>query len=136
MSYNRSLYDTCKNSQQVKDTTNPLIYQLYNGMYQNCNNCNKVNKTAELTVQQRTDLESSLMNIDRPLNDCDSTQPSSDELMKKIGKEKYEFSSPYSCGKHANYAQAMIINNIPIPQNDTEFLQRFQKQRQELCNFS
>lgn len=135
MSYNRSLYDTCKNSQQVKDTTNPLVYHMYNGMYQNCNNCNKFNKTKELTVQQRTDLESSLMNIDRLLNDCDTEKESLSDVMKKIGEENFKFSSPYSCGEHANYAHAMVKNNIPVPKSEGDFFKKFQKQRKELCNF-
>ena len=67
---NRQMYDCCKYDQTLKQSVDPLQYQLYLGAYENSSKC--IDKRAWYKFdKQVVDVESELWNITRPLSDCD-----------------------------------------------------------------
>ena len=65
---NRLKYDKCNYQKEINESTWPLMYQLYQGKFENCNKCifNKVYFPYDLV-----DIESELRNQTRPNSHCD-----------------------------------------------------------------
>ena len=67
---NRQVYDCCKYAQDLKQSVDPLQYNLYFGAQENCSKCID-NKAWFRQDKEVVDVESELWNINRPLSDCD-----------------------------------------------------------------
>ena len=67
---NRQVYDCCKYAQDLKQSVDPLQYNLYFGAQENCSKCID-NKAWFRQDKEVVDVESELWNITRPLSDCD-----------------------------------------------------------------
>lgn len=69
-SSNRPIYDTCSYEKKLYESTSPLGYRLYGGYAENCNKCTDGNFWFKYQPQV-VDVESELLNLTRPLSDCD-----------------------------------------------------------------
>ena len=67
---NRMIYDSCKYSQELQMSTDPLLYRLYQGAYESCNKCTYEGQFTVPYQPEIVDIESELKNITRPLSDC------------------------------------------------------------------
>lgn len=61
-------YDSCAYKKQVDESTSPLIYQMYEGKFENCNKC-KYDQFWR--VYDLVNVESELLNITRPNTKCE-----------------------------------------------------------------
>lgn len=68
--FNRQKYDTCNYQKVITESTAPLAYQLYFGAHENCNKCLYDNFYVRYQPEI-VDVESELLNITRPLSECD-----------------------------------------------------------------
>ena len=63
-------YDNCNYQKKLFESTSPLAYQLMFGKYENCNKCLYDNFYVRYQPEI-VDVESELLNITRPLSECD-----------------------------------------------------------------
>ena len=107
---NRQVYDCCKYAQDLKQSVDPLQYNLYFGAQENCSKC--IDKKAWFKQDTEiVDVESELWNITRPLSDCDQYKynPScqtSDSCISTFASNVPRILSPSLC--------PIVYNNIPI----------------------
>jgi len=107
---NRQVYDCCKYAQDLKQSVDPLQYNLYFGAQENCSKC--IDKKAWFRQDTEiVDVESELWNITRPLSDCDQYKynPScqtSDACISTFAPNVPRILSPSLC--------PIVYNNIPI----------------------
>jgi hypothetical protein len=107
---NRQVYDCCKYAQDLKQSVDPLQYNLYFGAQENCSKC--IDKKA--WFKQDTEIvnvESELWNITRPLSDCDQYKynpdcQTSDSCISTFSPNVPRILSPSLC--------PIVYNNIPI----------------------
>jgi hypothetical protein len=66
--YNRLSYDNCAYQKRLYESTTPLMYNLYEGKFQNCDKCTYKNQFWR--PFELVDLESELKNITRPNTKC------------------------------------------------------------------
>lgn len=107
---NRQVYDCCKYAQDLKQSVDPLQYNLYFGAQENCSKC--IDKKA--WFKQDVDVvnvESELWNITRPLSDCDQYKynpacKDSDSCISTFSPNVPRILSPSLC--------PIVYNNIPI----------------------
>jgi len=107
---NRQVYDCCKYAQDLKQSVDPLQYNLYFGAQENCSKC--IDKKA--WFKQDTDIvniESELWNITRPLSDCDQYKynpdcKTSESCISTFAPNIPRILSPSLC--------PIVYNNIPI----------------------
>ena len=71
-SSNRLIYDCCAYKKSLNESTSPLIYNLYEGKFQNCNKCTYENKFWRPFSAEIVDVESDLLNITRPSTRCEN----------------------------------------------------------------
>ena len=64
---NRTIYDDCQYKKQLKQSTSPLDYRLYQGKYEHCDKCVH---DKSYTPYDLVDIESELRNQTRPLSNC------------------------------------------------------------------
>lgn len=64
----RTIYDACAYKKQLKESTSPLGYRLYAGMYENCKPC--CGQKARPRLSQVVDVESELRNQTRFYSKC------------------------------------------------------------------
>lgn len=74
-SSNRTIYDNCSYSKSLYESTSPLMYQMYQGKWENCNKCVH---DKFWTPYQLVDIETELRNQTRPLSNCDQFKYSPD----------------------------------------------------------
>ncbi len=68
---NKNTYDCCNYSQQLQQSVDPLKFQMYFGKHENCNKC--IDKKVWFKQDpQLVNIESELLNITRPLSNCDA----------------------------------------------------------------
>ena len=68
---NKPLYDCCKYAQDLQQSVDPFAYQMYFGRGENCNKC--IDKKVWFKQDPSlVNVESHLLNITRPLSDCDA----------------------------------------------------------------
>jgi len=96
MSNNRLMYDVCAYETRIKESTNPLAYQLNTIKYENCNKCRHElglvgAQSASLITGNLVDLENDLRGQTRRLSQCPSKQyhPSKNiTIQDKCGKKR------------------------------------------------
>ena len=93
MSSNRLMYDRCAYATEIKESTEPLEYNLFLGKYENCKTCPVGNYPNILPFGPRTNVESELWGITRPASDC----PSKKFVANSDFKNKLPFSPPEMC---------------------------------------
>ena len=70
MSSNRLIYDKCAYATEIKESTEPLEYNLFVGKYENCTQC-PVGKYANvLPFGPKAETESELLGLTRPNTKC------------------------------------------------------------------
>jgi len=85
-SQNQLLYDTCAFQKRLYESTAPLDYHLYQGKFENCKK-HPCRDEEVLTKEKFVDVESELLNIDRPLTQCGQFKYSPDGKNSKITAE-------------------------------------------------
>jgi hypothetical protein len=93
MSSNRLMYDRCAYATEIKESTEPLEYNLFLGKYENCKTCPVGNFPNVLPFGPRTNVESELWGITRPATDC----PEKKFIANSDFKGKLPFSPPEMC---------------------------------------
>jgi hypothetical protein len=106
---NRQVYDCCKYAQDLKQSVDPLQYNLYFGAQENCSKCID-NKAWFRQDKEVVDVESELWNITRPLSDCDQYKynpncQTSDSCISTFADGVPRILSPSLC--------PIVYNNIP-----------------------
>ena len=106
---NRQVYDCCKYAQDLKQSVDPLQYNLYFGAQENCSKCID-NKAWFRQDKEVVDVESELWNITRPLSDCDQYKynpncQTSDSCISTFAEGVPRILSPSLC--------PIVYNNIP-----------------------
>ena len=81
--FTREIYDGCAFAQDVKQSTDPLSFQLDVTKYVNCNNICKPSRNYNPESAQFVDVESSLWGLDKLASRCD--------------KAKHPFCGPLGC---------------------------------------
>jgi hypothetical protein len=69
----RTLYDDCAYKQELKESTGPFSYQMFDGKYENCNQCVENNFLRPFD-RDIVDIESELSNRSRLQSRCPSAQ--------------------------------------------------------------
>lgn len=72
MSSNRLIYDNCAYASEIKESTQPLEYNLYRGKFENCKQCPVGDYTNILEFGSRADVESELYGLSRLGSLCPS----------------------------------------------------------------
>ena len=70
MSSNRLIYDSCAYATEIKESTEPLEYNLFAGKYVNCKQCPVGDFPNVLPFGPRADTESELWGINRLNTKC------------------------------------------------------------------
>jgi len=70
MSSNRLKYDSCAYVQDIKESVEPLQYNMFLGKYENCKSCPVGDYGNILPFGPKTDLESELRGINQPATKC------------------------------------------------------------------
>jgi len=106
-SSNRLRYDDCAYQKRLFESTSPLLYNLYEGKFENCNKCiyDKFYRPYDLV-----DYESELLNITRPTTQCDqykysATCQRSDMCISTYDRDAPVIFAPEIC--------PIVHNNIP-----------------------
>ena len=110
---NRPIYDCCDYAQSLQQSVDPLQYNLYFGAQENCSKC--IDKKAwfkqDLAI---VDIESDLLNLTRPLSNCDQYKynpncKASPECISTFDPNVPVILSPSLC--------PIVYNNIPVQTN-------------------
>ena len=70
MSSNRLIYDKCAYDKEIKESTNPLEYNLFVGKYEKCDKCPVGEYTNILEFGDRATVENELFGLTRPNSKC------------------------------------------------------------------
>jgi hypothetical protein len=70
--FNRQIYDNCNFSQRIQVSTDPLLWHMYQGAYENCGKCTYNGQFNVPFQPSIVDVESELLNLTRPLSDCNN----------------------------------------------------------------
>ena len=70
MSSNRLKYDTCAYATDIKESTSPLDYNLFEGKYINSKSCPSSDYTNTVPFTERTNVESELYGLSRSNTNC------------------------------------------------------------------
>lgn len=92
MSSNRLRYDVCAYATDIKESTSPLDYNLFQGKYINQKNCPISDFTNTVEFIDRATVESELYGLTRTNSQCPSLKYDPTKYFKPA-----EFSSPYTC---------------------------------------
>ena len=110
---NRQIYDCCAYAQALQQSVDPLQYDLYFGAVENCNKC--IDKKAWFKQDREiVDIESDLLNITRPLSNCDGFKynpncKTGPNCVSTFDPNAPRVLSPSLC--------PIVYNNIPIQTN-------------------
>jgi len=95
MSSNRLIYDKCAYATEIKESTEPLEYNLFLGKFENCKQCPVGDFPNVLPFGPKADTESELLGLTRPNTKCPGL--------------KYEANSTF---KNAPLSAARMCENI------------------------
>jgi hypothetical protein len=110
---NRQIYDCCDYAQSLKQSVDPLQYDLYFGAVENCNKC--IDKKAWFKQDAEiVNIESDLLNLTRPLSNCDQYKYNpnckpSPSCISTFDPNAPKILSPSLC--------PIVYNNIPVQTN-------------------
>ena len=93
MSSNRLMYDRCAYATEIKESTEPLEYNLFLGKYENCKQCPVGDHPNVLPFGPKAVVESELWGLTRPASDC----PEKKFIANSDFKYKLPFSPPEMC---------------------------------------
>ena len=110
--YNRLSYDNCAYQKRLYESTSPLLYQLYEGKFQNCNKCTYQNQFWR--PYDLVDLESELKNITRPNSKCPQLKYNPDCKKSKMCVSTFEKNLPVVVDSQVC---PVVTNNIPRMNN-------------------
>jgi hypothetical protein len=108
-SSNRSIYDTCDYQKRLFESTSPMAYQLYQGKFENCNKC-IYDKFYVPFQPEIVDVESELLNLTRPLSQCDQFKYSPSCKKSGLCMSTFDRTAPIVL---APEVCPIIYNNIP-----------------------
>jgi hypothetical protein len=113
-SQNQLLYDTCAFQKRLYESTAPLDYNLYQGKFENCKK-HPCHEEPVLTKEKYVDVESELLNIDRPLTQCGQFKYSPDGKNSKIThKNAPKLLAPELCNIVNNNRPDVRIKNTGL----------------------
>ena len=111
--FEKGIYDCCNYSQRLKQSTQPLSYQLYFGQAENDNRC-IYKKRWYRQDKKIVDVESDLMNIDRVLSKCDKYKYNPN-INKSNNISTFDSDAPVVLSQNLC---PIVYNNIPIQTNN------------------
>ncbi len=106
--YNRLSYDNCAYQKRLYESTSPLLYQLYEGKFENCGKCTYKNQFWR--PYDLVDLESELKNITRPNTKCPQLKYNPDCKKSKMCVSTFEKNLPVVVDSQVC---PVVTNNIP-----------------------
>ena len=106
--YNRLSYDNCAYQKRLYESTSPLLYQLYDGKFENCDKCTYKNKFWR--PYDLVELESELLNITRPNSKCAQLKYNPDCKKSKLCTSTFEKDLPVIVNSQVC---PVVRNNIP-----------------------
>jgi len=109
MSSNRLTYDRCAYATEIKESTEPLEYNLFVGKYENCKTCPVGKYTNVLPFGPKTNTESELWGITRHNTKCPS---------KKYQAESQFKNAPLSAAKMCESIYYITPNNLVKPKSN------------------
>ncbi len=110
--YNRLSYDNCAYQKRLYESTSPLMYQLYDGKFENCDKCTYKNEFWR--PYDLVDLESELKNITRPNSKCSQLKYNPDCVKSKLCTSTFEKNLPVIVDRQVC---PVVTNNIPRMNN-------------------
>jgi hypothetical protein len=113
MSSNRLKYDSCAYATDIKESTQPLEYNLFLGKYETCKSCPVGDYGNILPFGPKTEVESELLGINRPATKCDS--------LKYNPKNKAPY-LPLSAARMCDSIYYITPNNIEKPTSNDKTL--------------
>lgn len=105
------IYDPCSYEQDLKRSTDPLMYQLYGGKYYNCNYCHPDQMRVIPDPHELVDIESELRNLTRINSRCTSQKyPNCDggACIGTYDQRLPNYISPWACDR-------LVPSNIMMP---------------------
>ena len=106
MSSNRLIYDRCAYATEIKESTEPLEYNLFLGKFENCNQCPVGNHLNVLPFGPKADTESELWGINRLNTKCPD---------KKFQAESDYNNPPLSAARMCDSIYYITPNNLEKP---------------------
>ena len=106
MSSNRLKYDRCAYATEIKESTEPLEYNLFVGKFENCKNCPIGKYGNVLPFGPKTETESELFGINRHNSNCPE---------KKYQAESHFKNAPLSAAKMCDSIYYITPNNLEKP---------------------
>ena len=103
-------YDNCAYKQELRQSTDPMRYQLYSGKYVNCGNICRADKNFPANGIALVDVESELKGINRINSRCnESKHPyyDSEHIIRTNDPRLPPHITPYACERD------IVPNNIP-----------------------
>ncbi len=118
--YNRLSYDNCAYQKRLYESTSPLLYNLYEGKFENCNKCTYKNEFWR--PYDLVDLESELLNITRPNTKCPQLKYHPDCKKSKLCTSTFEPNLPVVVDSQVC---PVVHNNIPRMRHPGFHVQEF-----------
>ncbi len=106
MSSNRLIYDRCAYATEIKESTEPLEYNLFVGKFENCKTCPVGKFTNVLPFGDRTVTESELFGITRQASNCPE---------KKFQANSNFKNAPLSAARMCDSIYYITPNNLEKP---------------------
>ena len=111
--YNRLSYDNCAYQKRLYESTTPLMYNLYEGKFENCDKCTYKNQFWR--PFDLVDLESELRNITRPNSKCPQLKYNPNCKKSKACVSTFERDLPVVVNRDVC---PVVYNNIPRWNNE------------------
>ena len=110
MSSNRMEYDECAYAQELKQSTDPLRYSMFDGQFTNGKKCVYTGDVDRQPFPTRVDIESNLMSIGRLTTHCvGGKYKPYDGITKEESDKIYQTINPELCNIYRNG------NNLRMP---------------------
>ena len=106
MSSNRLIYDRCAYATEIKESTEPLEYNLFVGKFENCKTCPVGKFTNVLPFGAKTVTESELLGITRQASNCPE---------KKFQANSNFKNAPLSAARMCDSIYYITPNNLEKP---------------------
>jgi len=106
MSSNRLIYDKCAYATEIKESTEPLEYNLFLGKFENCKQCPISDFPNILLFGPKTDTESESLGLTRPNSKCPGVKYQADSKFNN---------APLSAAKMCDAIYYITPNNLEKP---------------------
>jgi hypothetical protein len=112
-SSNKQIYDECNYIQRTNQSVDPFYYEMYFGKHENCNRC--IDKKRWYKQDKEiVNVESQLLNITKPLSDCDSFKYNNKCKTSPSCISTFSSDAPILLPQNLC---PIVFNNIPIQTN-------------------